>query len=259
MVSTYRITNIRFLAILLAEFHTQLCVWHLHILIADLTNIVQQTRTTGFLNIQAQLRSHSSTEVSRLAGVHKQVLTITGAILHLTNQANQLGMHTVDTKVNRSTFTCFDNLFLYLFGHFSHNLLNTCRVDTSVLHQLVKRQARNLTANRVKCRKRNRLWCIIYHNFYTCGSLQGTDITSLTTNNTTLNFIIINMEHRYSILHCSLRGDTLDRLDNNLLSLFIGSEARLIHGVIDVCHGSRLGLIFEGIHELLLCLFRRET
>ena len=67
------------------------------------------------------------------------------------------------------------------------------------------------------------------------------------------------MEDSNSILNRSFRSNTLDRLDNNLLSLFVGSKTRLVHGLVDIRHSSRLCLIFERIDKLLLSLFCRKT
>ena len=67
------------------------------------------------------------------------------------------------------------------------------------------------------------------------------------------------MKYRNCILHSSLRSNALDRLDDNLLSFFASGEASLIHGVVDIRHGSRFSFIFERVHQLFLGLFSRKT
>ena len=165
----------------------------------------------------------------------------------------------MDTEVNRSTFTCLDDLLLHLFGDFSHHFLDTCRVDTTVLHQLVEREARYLTAYRIESRESDCFWGVVHYDFNTSSSLKGTDITSFTTNDTSLHLVIINMEDRNCILYSSLRSNTLNRLDDNLLSFFACGETSFIHGVVDIRHGSCLSFITESINKLFFCFFSRKT
>ena len=165
----------------------------------------------------------------------------------------------MDTQIDGSTFTCLNNLFFHLFGDLCHNFFDTSRVDTSVLHELVKGKTRDLSAHRVESRESDCLWGIIHYDFYASSSLKGTDITSFTTNDTSLHLVIINMEYRNSIFYSRLRSNALNRLDNNLLSFFACGEASFVHGVVDIRHGSSLSFITECIYKLLFCFLGRKT
>ena len=43
-------------------------------------------------------------------------------------------MQAVNTQVDRGTFADFDDLLFDLFLYFGYDLLDTCRVDTSVCY-----------------------------------------------------------------------------------------------------------------------------
>ena len=91
-MGTDGIANIGLFLEFLGNLGTVDSVWIIGILIGHLTNVVQQTGTLSLLRIQSQFSSHHSTEVGRLASVLQQVLTITGTILHLTDDADEFGV-----------------------------------------------------------------------------------------------------------------------------------------------------------------------
>ena len=59
-------------------------------------------------------------------------------------------METVDAKVDGCTLTCLDYFVVELLLHLCHNFLDTCRMDTTVGHELMESQAANLTTNGVE-------------------------------------------------------------------------------------------------------------
>ena len=104
-------------------------------------------------------------------------------------------MQAMNTKIDSSTLTGLNNFVLKLFLDFGNHLLDTGRMDTSVGHQLVECQTASLAANRVESRDDDSLGGVVDYDFNTAGSLQGTDITTLTTNHTTLDVVVVNVEH----------------------------------------------------------------
>ena len=132
-------------------------------------------------------------------------------------------MQTVDTQVDGRTFTRFDNFFFHLFAYFSYHLFDTGRMDTSVSHKLMQGQTGNFTANRVEGRKNDCFRSIVYNDFNTGSSFQSTDITSFTSDNTSLDFIRFDMEYCNRVFNGSFRSHPLDRLDNDTFGFFAGS------------------------------------
>ena len=90
------------------------------------------------LGIQAKLGGHDSAEVSRLTGVLEEVLPVGGAVLHLPDQTDELGMHAVDPEVDDRALPCLDDFFLYLLADLGDDFFDTCWVDAPILDELVK-------------------------------------------------------------------------------------------------------------------------
>ena len=145
MVSADSVADVWLLLVLLGNLGTIECVRQFALLIGHLTYIVQQAGTLCLLRVQAQLGCHNGTEVGCLASVLQEVLTVRRAILHLTDDADKLWVQAVDTEVDGCALTGLDNLVVELLLNLCHNLLDACRVDTSVGYELVQGKAANLT------------------------------------------------------------------------------------------------------------------
>ena len=160
----------------------------------------------------------------------------------------------MNTKVYAGAFTCFKNLVIKLFLYLFYHLFNSCRVDSAVCNQLMQSKTRNFSAYRVKCREEDCLRSIIYHNLNSGGSLKGTDVSTLTANDSTLNLIIVYVEDGYGILNCNLRSGTLDSVDYYSLSLLRCTQAGLIHNIVDVSLGVCSGLCSHSLNKVFLSL-----
>ena len=82
-----------------------------------------------------------------------------------------------------------DHYFDFLLRLLYH-LFDSGRMNTSVHNQLLQRNSRYLTTNRIKSGQDYCFRCIIYDQIYTCHGLKGTDVTSLTSDDTSLHFVI---------------------------------------------------------------------
>ena len=103
----------------------------------------------------------------------------------------------MDTQVDGSALTCFDDFIFYLFTYFGYYFFDTCRVDTSVGYQLMQCQASYFAANGVECRKYDSFRGIVYYDFYTGSGFKGTDVTSFTSDDTSLDFVRFDVEYCY--------------------------------------------------------------
>ena len=168
-------------------------------------------------------------------------------------------MQAVDTQVDCGSFTRFDDLIFDLFGHFSHHFFDTRRMDTSVLHELVERQTRYLTAYRIESGKGDRLGRIVHHDLHAGSGLERTDITSFASDDTSFDFVILNMEDGNGAFSRRLGSDTLDGLDDDFLGLFVSLKTRIVHDLVDIGHCSGLRLIFEGLYQLLFGFLSRHA
>ena len=165
----------------------------------------------------------------------------------------------MNTKVDSCTLTCFDDFIIKLLLNFCDNFLNACRVNTSVCYQLMKCQAANLTANWVESRNNDCFWRIIYNDFYSCCSLQSTDITTFTTNDATFYLIAINMENTYRVLYSCFCCNSLYSLNNYLLCLLVRIKFGFINYFVDIRSCIQLRLILQALNQTLLCVFRAKS
>ena len=161
-------------------------------------------------------------------------------------------MQSVYAKVDGCTLTCLDYFVVKLLLYLSHNFLDTCRMNTSVGYKLMQSQATNLTTYRVEGWYYDSLRGVVHYDFHTGGSLKSADVTSLTANDTTLYFVVVNVEYAHWILNCSLSSHTLDCLYDDFLSLCIGVELCLVHNLVDVACGIGTGFILQTLYKTVL-------
>ena len=67
MVSADGVTYFGFFLVFFSKFHTQQCMRQFGFFIGHLADIMKQTGTTGFLRIEAELRSHDCTKIGCFA------------------------------------------------------------------------------------------------------------------------------------------------------------------------------------------------
>ena len=120
-------------------------------------------------------------------------------------------------------------------------------------------QTADFTAYGVKCRNDDSLWSVIDNDFHSAGSLKRADVSSLTTDDASLDFIIVYMEDTDGIFHRSLRSHSLYCLYDDFLSLLIGIEFCLIHYLIDVCGRIGTRFILQTFHKPCTCFVGRES
>ena len=84
----------------------------------------------------------------------------------------------MNTQVDSCTLTCLDNLVVELLLDLGNDLLDTCRVDTTIADELMESQAADLTTNRIETRNNDSLRCIVDNDLNTSSSLERTDVAS---------------------------------------------------------------------------------
>ncbi len=259
VVSTDGVANLGLLLILLGELHTDHGVRQLGLVIGHLADIVQQTGTAGMLGVQTQLGSHDTGQVGRLAGVLQQVLTIRRAVLHLTDQADQLGMQAVDTQVDRRALTHLNDLLLDLLLNLGYHLLDAGGVDTAVGHKLVQGQAGDLTTHGVKAAEDDGLGRIIHNDLDTRSGLQGADVATLAADDATLHLVAFDVKDSHGILDCRLGCYALNRGYHDALGLLRSRELGLLNRLVDVGGGLGLRLRLHVLDQDVLGLLRAQT
>src|SRR5690606_2551454 len=88
---------------------------------------------------------------------------------------------------------------------------------------------------------------------------ERTDIAPLPTDNTTLDFVVLDIEDGYRVFDSALRSRTLNRLDDYFLGLLGGRKFGLVYNILNL--DDRLGscLFFKVFDELRTGFFGRQA
>ena len=164
----------------------------------------------------------------------------------------------MDSQIYCGSFSGFYNLIVKLLLYLGHNFLDACRVNATVSNKLMECQTAYFSSNRIKSRYNDSFGSIGDNNLHTCRSLQGTNISTLTTDDTSFHFIIINMENTHRIFNGCFCCHTLNGLYHHFLGLLVGIELGLIHDFIHIAGRIQLGLVFQTFNQTALGFFRAE-
>ena len=165
----------------------------------------------------------------------------------------------MNTQVDSGAFTGFDDFVFYLFTHFGNHFFDTCRMNTSVCHQLMKCQAGYFAANRVECRKHDSFRGVIHYDFNTCCCFQSTDVTSFTTDDATFDFIGFDMEYGDRVFDSCFCSNSLNGLDNDSFGFLVGCQLGIVHDIIDVRSSLCFGFLLQRVHQTFFGFFGRQT
>ena len=132
-------------------------------------------------------------------------------------------------------------------------------MDTAIGYKLMERKTANLTTDGVEGANDNSLWSVVNNNLHTCGCLKSPDVTTFTTDDTTLYLVVLYMEHTYTILNGSLGSNTLDGLDDNLSGICISIELSFVHNLVNITLGICLSLVLHRLHKTLLGLLCTQS
>ena len=164
-------------------------------------------------------------------------------------------MQAMNTQVDSRALTRLDDFVLQLLLHLCHYFFYSGRVNTPIGYKLVKGKTANLATNGVESRDNDGLGRVVYNDFNTRSSFQGADVTSFTTDDTTLYLVVVDVENAHRVFYCGLGSHTLDGLYNNLLGLLVCVELRLVNYLIDVASCISLGFVFQTLDESFFSLF----
>ena len=120
-------------------------------------------------------------------------------------------------------------------------------------------QTGNLTTHGVESAEDNRFGRIIHDDFYACGCFESADIATLATDDTTLNLVGIDVEHRYRIFYCRFGCHTLNRSHDDTFGLFRRREFRLLDRLVDVGGSLALGFGLHILDKTVFCLLRTHA
>ena len=103
----------------------------------------------------------------------EKVLAIARTVLHLAHHTYQVGVESVDTEVYGSALASLYDFLLNLLAHLAHHLLDACRMDAAVSHELMQSQTGYLAAYRVKAREDYGFGGVVHYDFNAGGGFQS--------------------------------------------------------------------------------------
>ena len=187
------------------------------------------------------------------------VLSVTRSVLKSSEHLYKLGVNSVNTYVKRSTFTRLLNSSLNLFACLLDSLLNSRGMNTSVGNKLFKCDSCRFTSYRVKSRKSDSLRCIVDNKLDTRKLFKHLNVSSLTSDYTTLHILVRKSNYRYSCLGNVVSRASLNSKRNYVLSLcvcfFLELRVKLVKSLSELV----LYFIFNSRDKLFLSLLSRDS
>ena len=120
----------------------------------------------------------------------QHVLSVACTEFKTSDKLDKLVVKTVNVSLDDSAFTLLLDLVLYLTASLLDHFLDTCRVDTSVGNKLFEGDPCDLTSDLVEAGNSNSLGSIVDDKIDACKSFESSDVSSLTTDDTSLHFVI---------------------------------------------------------------------
>ena len=215
MVGLDGVDDLFLLLVLPGEFHAQLHMGALHLMIDGLAQIVKQTGPLGSLHIGTQLGGHHAGNVGHLDGVLQNVLAIAGAVMETAQHLHQLGVEVADAALEHGALALGLDGGLHLTAGLLHHFLDMGGMDTAVSDQLFQCQPGDLPADRLEAGDGDGLRCIVDDEIHTGQSLDGTDVAALAADDTALHLVIGQGNHTDGQLGHGVRRAALDGLSHH--------------------------------------------
>ena len=177
----------------------------------------------------------------------QQVLSVGRTVFHLADHADQFGVQSVDSQVDRRALADLDDLLLDLLLNLGDHLLDACGVDAAVGDELVQGQTRDFAAYGIEAREDDGLGGVVDDDLDARCGLQGADVAALAADDAALDLVALDVEHRHGVFDGRLGRHALNRRHDDAFGLFRGGQFGLFDRFVDVGGGFGLGL---GLHVL---------
>ena len=259
MVSLDSVDNILVLTILGSDVNTELNVRSVDLCGHSLTDVVKKTCASCHSNINAHLLGDNACEHGNLNRVAKRVLTVRGTVLHATKELDKLGMKAVNAGLEYRLLTRLLNCGINVAASLLNHLLNSCGMDSAVANQLLKCDSRDLAAHGIKAGNGDNVGRIVDDKLHAGEILDGTDVTALTTDDTSLHIVTGNGYNGNCDLADVVCGTTLNSERENVLRLSVGLLLKALLILCDLECGLVLHLAVKSCNELCLCILAGET
>ena len=110
---------------------------------------------------------------------------------------------------------------LHLFFARSDNLFDTCRMNSSIRNEFFHCRSRNFSSHRIEPANDNHSWSIVDDQIASACFLKGTDIATLTADDSSLHFVIRNINGARSAFRGMRRRVTLHSSQQDVLRFLL--------------------------------------
>ena len=154
-------------------------------------------------------------------------------------------MNSVNANLQGRRFTFFTNhsldFFLSLLDHF----FDSCRMDSAIYDQFFQCDTRHFSADWIKSGQDNCFRCIINDQIHTRKCLQCTDISSFSTNDSSLHLVIWKLYYRNRRLSHMICRTFLNCCDYILLRFLASLFFCLTFHFLDHFRGIKFHIFFN--------------
>ena len=259
MVSLDCVDNILVFTVLCCNFNTELNVRAVNLSSHSLTNIVEKTCSASLVNVNAHFLGNNACKHGNLNRMTKSILTVRGTVLHSTEKLNKLGMQAVNTCLEDSLLTGLLNSKVNVTASLLNHLLNSCGMDTAVADKLFKSNSGNFTSYGVKAGNGDNVGSIVNDKLNACKILDSTDISTLTTDNSTLHLVTGNFNNGNSDFTYVVSSKALNCKRKDVLCLAVCLVSELLFILGNLKRSFMLHFGIKTSNELCLCLLAGKT
>src|SRR5439155_9881350 len=221
----------------------------LHLVVDGLADVVEQPAHLRDLDVGTDLGRDDRREPARLDDVVEDVLAVARPELQPTQELDDLRWQPRHAGVVGGLLTGLANDQVNFGPCLRDDLLDPAGVDPAVADELRQRQARDLAANGVEARQDDRLGGVVDDQVDAGGLLEGPDVAALAADDPALHLVRRQVHDADGVLRRVIRGDPLDRGNDDVAGLLVGLVAGLPLDRPGELDRVVLGLLADGVEQ----------
>ena len=185
----------RMLAVPRRDLDAELHVRALVLVRQHLANVVEQRAALRHDHVEPELGGHDAGEMRDFLRVMKDVLTVARAVLHATDQADELDVEPVRAHLVRRLLAHVLDGGVDFLPRLLDHFLDAPRMDASVGDELRERDARDLAAHRIEARDHHRIRRIVDDDVDAGRELERANVSPFAADDPPLH-LVVRQRHR---------------------------------------------------------------
>src|SRR5689334_5949875 len=189
----------------------------------------------------------------------KNVLAVARPPMHAADELDELRMQAMNPRLVRGRLADLEDLCVDFLARLVDDLFDAAWMNTSIRHELLEREARDLAANRIEAGDHHRVRRIVDDDIDSGRQLEGADVPAFPTDDAPLHLVVRKRYCRYRALSRVLGGDPLNGERDNLLCLALGVASRGFPDLANTIRRVGVRLLFHATDELRLRVLSRHA